>query len=183
VVYDAPSVRALTHLLFVLLVLPGVVACGGGGTKPATATTATTAALPALATRPAAAGEIVVRGEGSPASKGPYTFDGRYLVRFVQYAPEDPQLDFTGQTPFAAQLAVRPDDPRGAVKLFEDAAASGRRELEIHGRRNVEVTFGDFPWVLRFTPRSGGRAAHHQPSSSRSWAGRSSSSTLAIARV
>jgi hypothetical protein len=121
------------------------------GTAPPAA-----AAAPALATRPAAPGEFVVRGEASPATKGPYAFDGRYLVRFEQYAPEDAALDFSGQTPFQASLTPRAGDPRGATKLFTAARASGRRELEIHGRRYVEVSFGDFPYVLRFTPRAGG---------------------------
>ena len=44
-------------------------------------------------------------------------------------------------------------DPRGATALLDAARASGRRELEISGRRFVEVSFGDFPYVVRFTPR------------------------------
>jgi hypothetical protein len=114
------------------------------------------APAPALATRPAAPGEFVVRAEASPATHGPYAFDGRYLVRFEQYAPEDAALDFTGQTPFEASLTPREGDPRGATRLFSSARASGRRELEIRGRRFVEVSFGDFPYVVRFTPRPGG---------------------------
>lgn len=114
------------------------------------------APAPALATRPAAPGEFVVRAEGSPTTHGPYAFDGRYLVRFEQYAPEDPALDFAGQTPFQASLTPREGDPRGATQLFSSARSSGRRELEISGRRFVEVSFGDFPYVVRFTPRAGG---------------------------
>jgi hypothetical protein len=112
------------------------------------------AAAPALATRAAAAGEVVVRGEASPATHGPFTFAGRYRVRFEQYAPEDPRLDFAGETPFTAALTRRAGDARGAIKLFQDAAGSGARELEIRGRRYVDVSFGDFPYVLRFTPRA-----------------------------
>jgi hypothetical protein len=149
-------VRRPIPLCAVLLALPALAGCGadGGGAHARTTTATTTTALPALAARPAAAGEIVVRGEASPATHGPYALDGRYLVRFEQYAPEDPKLDFTAQTPFSAELTPRRDDPRGAVKLFEAAARSGRRELEIHGRRFVSVTFGDFPYAMRFTPRA-----------------------------
>ena len=130
--------------------------CGGDSSADRESTaTATAAAAPALATRPAARGEIVVRGEASPATHGPYAFAGRYLVRFEQYAPEDPQLDFSGQTPFAATLTAREGDPRGAIELFEEAEPSGERELEIRGRLYVDVSFGDFPYVLRFTPRTG----------------------------
>jgi hypothetical protein len=139
-------------LAFAVALLTG---CGGaGGHAPATTANPATAALPDLATRPPAAGEIVVRGDASPATHGPYALDGRYLVRFEQYAPEDPKLDFGAQTSFAAQLAPRRDDPRGAGKLFESAARSGRREVAIRGRYFVSVSFGDFPYVVRFTPRT-----------------------------
>lgn len=136
------------------LVVATLAGCGRADDGPATgAHTRPAAALPTLATRPAGPGEIVVRGEASPKTHGPYAFDGRYLVRFEQYAPEDPELDFTAQTPFSAELTPRRDDPRGAVKLVQAAARSGRAELEIHGRKFVSVTFGDFPYVMRFTPR------------------------------
>jgi hypothetical protein len=150
-------VRAVLHHAAVVLAVVALAGCGassgGDGATRSTRPQTTTAALPALATRPAGPGEIVLRGEASPNTHGPYAFDGRYLVRFEQYAPEDPKLDFTAQTPFSAQLAPRRDDPRGAVKLVEAAARSGRAEVEIHGRRFVDVTFGDFPYVVRFTPR------------------------------
>lgn len=94
-----------------------------------------------------------MRGESSPRTHGPYTFDGSYLVRFEQYAPEDAQLQFSAQTPFSAALTPREGDPRGAIRLFEAAARSGRRTLAIRGRHFVDVSFGDFPYVLRFTPR------------------------------
>ncbi|MGH2901235.1 MAG: hypothetical protein ACRDMZ_21340, partial [Solirubrobacteraceae bacterium] len=83
----------------------------------------------------------------------PYAFDGRYLVRFEQYAPEDAALDFGGQTPFTAALRVRPGGGRGATALFQSARASGRRALTVRGRYVIDVSFGDFPYVIRFTPR------------------------------
>ncbi|MDP2709757.1 MAG: hypothetical protein Q8O56_00940 [Solirubrobacteraceae bacterium] len=143
---------ALALLLVALAVLAG---CGNDdGPDATTSAPVRTATQPALATRPAGTGEIVVRGESSPAIHGPFTFEGRYLVRFEQYAPEDAALDFTSQVPFEATLTRREGDPRGAVALVEPAAArSGRRELTIDGRFHVDVSFGDFPYVLRFTPR------------------------------
>jgi hypothetical protein len=139
---------------FLLIALAPLAACGNdNGSSSSAATTATTATLPALASRKPAPGEIVVRGEASPATHGPYAFSGRYLVRFEQYAPEDPKLDFTSQTSFTASLVRHGGDPTGAIKLFEAAAATGRRELAIRGRYYVEVSFGDFPYVVRFTPR------------------------------
>jgi hypothetical protein len=136
-----------------LLLVLAVALLSGCGSESAGAPTTTTAVLPALATRPPAPGEIVLRGEASPATHGPYAFDGRYLVRFEQYAPEDPKLDFGVQTPFSAALQPRRDDPRGAIALLQSAARSGRRVLAIRGRYFVSVSFGDFPYVVRFTPR------------------------------
>lgn len=150
--------RLATHLVSVLLSVALLAGCGGAGADSNTvARTSSTprAPLPALATRPAAPGEIVARGETSPRTHGPYVFDGRYLVRFAQYAPEDAALDFSSQTPFSAELTPRRDDPRGAKKLISGAAATGRTELELHGRYFLSVDFGDFPYVVRFTPHSG----------------------------
>jgi hypothetical protein len=141
------------HLFFVLLAVLAIAGCGGDGGASSSATPATTTTLPALARSPRAAGEIVVSADASPLTRGPYAFDGRYLVRFEQYAPEDPRLDFASQTPFSAALAQSAGDAAGAVKLFEAADRTGRRELTIRGRYVVDVSFGDFPFVIRFTPR------------------------------
>jgi len=150
-----PQIPRLLLIAYALVVAPAAALLGGCGDGDSPATTATTStALPALASRPPARGEIVVRGDSSPATHGPYTFEGRYLVRFEQYAPEDPALDFSGQTPLTVGLQRRAGDPRGAIAVFESARRSGRRELEIRGRYFVDVSFGDFPYVIRFTPRS-----------------------------
>jgi hypothetical protein len=141
-------------LFFLLIACAALAGCGSDGGSSSTTVTATRTAVPALARRPPVAGEIVIRGEASPATHGPYEFNGRYLVRFEQYAPEDPQLDFGSQTPFSAALTRKQGDTTGAIKLFQAAAHSGRRELTIHGRYDVEVSFGDFPYALRFTPRA-----------------------------
>lgn len=131
-----------------------VAGCGGGdGSDRSQTASAGEAAIPALASRPPADGEIVVRGESSPRFHGPYTFDGRYVVRFEQYAPEDADLDFSVQTPFTAALQRREGDPTGGKELFVEAKRSGRRERTIRGRYFVEVSFGDFPYVIRVTPR------------------------------
>ncbi len=141
---------------FLLAALLGLAlaACGGDGDgdSPGRAATTAGATLPALARKPAQAGEILFKGEASPASHGPFSLDGRYVVRFEQVAPEDPRLDFSGQTPFTANL--RPAGSRAAgTKLFGAATASGRRELERSGRFVLDVSFGDFPYAVRFTPR------------------------------
>jgi hypothetical protein len=74
-------------------------------------------------------------------------------VRFAQYAPENPKIDFAGQTTFVATLGpARPGPGAKQIRLFRDAARSGERTLELTGRHTVEVSFGDFPYVLRFTP-------------------------------
>ena len=112
---------------------------------------------PALAKAPAKPGEILVQGQASPATHGPYELSGTYIARFVQYAPEDPRLDFAGQTPFVARLdphAESDDGGRRTVKLFESAAASGAATIRATGRLYLDVEFGDFPYVIRLTPKS-----------------------------
>lgn len=142
-------------LVLVPLVAHGLVACGGGeaGPRGTDAVRPKVTVLPALARAPAKAGEQVFSGESSPASHGPFELDGSYVVRFEQVAPEDPHTDFSTQTPFTAALARRANDPRGAVKLFGAARREGRRTLTIHGRYVLDVSFGDFPYAVRFTPR------------------------------
>ena len=109
----------------------------------------------ALLKAPKRAGEIIVRGDLSPASHGPYAFDGRYVVRFEQFAPEDPHVDFAAQTAFVATLDRRAEqDGPGSVRLFHAARRTGRRTLTLHGRLFVDVSFGDFPYAIRITPLS-----------------------------
>ena len=135
-------------------------ACGGGGGAAGGASTpsgggdgATTAATPALAKAPKRAGEIVVGGEASPASHGPFSFDGRYTVRFEQIAPEDPNLDFTGQTAFVAILDRHTQQAAtGTKRLFRTAARTGRTEVTARGQYWIDVEFGDFPYAIRLTP-------------------------------
>jgi hypothetical protein len=37
--------------------------------------------------------------------------------------------------------------------VYRGARAAGRTTVRLHGRYLVEVQFGDFPYVVRFTPR------------------------------
>ena len=136
-------------LLTALVTLAG---CGNGtvkGTPPPKAADAKVALLAA----PKRPGEVIVRGEASPASHGPFTFDGRYKVRFEQFAPEDPNVDFTTQTAFVAALDKHAEeDGDGSVRLFHAARRTSARTVTLHGRLFVDVTFGDFPYAIRFTP-------------------------------
>jgi hypothetical protein len=126
--------------------------CGGAATKPTPPPDPAKAKV-ALLQAPKRPGEIIVRGDLSPASHGPFTFNGRYLVRFEQFAPEDPHVDFSGQTAFVVALDrhAETDEP-GSVHLFRAARRTSRRTLTLRGRLFVDVTFGDFPYAIRFTP-------------------------------
>lgn len=131
-------------------------ACGGGGASSGGSSTVAGApppARPALARAPARSGEILVRADASPRSHGPFALDGRYVVRFEQVAPEDPELDFATQTAFVATLDRRPQQEGGdSVRLFRAAARTGRRTVTVKGRWYIDVSFGDFPYAIRLTP-------------------------------
>ena len=142
-----------------LLALPGLAAalagCGGddGRPKPGppTITTAAAAKLPPLARKPLESGELVFSGQSSPTSHGAFPLKGRYVVRFEQFASEDPHVDFAKETAFTARLRPASSTQSG-VKLFGAAAASGRTEITRRGRYDLDVTYGDFPYAVRFTP-------------------------------
>ena len=118
----------------------------GTGSVPNDSPTASKVALISAPRRP---GEIIVHGDASPATHGPFPLHGRYIARFQQYAPEDPHLDFGGETPFVAAL-VRGRDTRR--KLFRAATATGRTTITADGRWQIQVSFGDYPYVIRLTP-------------------------------
>jgi hypothetical protein len=138
-------------LIAALVLLAG---CGSEAAKPTRPPDPAKTKV-ALLQAPKRAGEIIVRGDLSPASHGPYGFDGRYVVRFEQFAPEDPNVDFTAQTAFVSTLDRNAEqDGPGSVKLFHAARRTGRKTLALHGKLFVDVSFGDFPYALRFTPVS-----------------------------
>src|SRR3954465_14478007 len=134
--------------LSIALVLVATAGCGADDPMSPRGPAALDAkARPALARAPLRPGEIVLRGEASPRVHRGVALHGTYLVRFQQYAPEDPRLDFAGEVPFVVEL-------RGParVRLFHAAAPRGARRVRLAGRYDVDVSFGDFPYVLRFTP-------------------------------
>jgi hypothetical protein len=96
---------------------------------------------------------IVVRGDYGPDEHGPFAFDGRYAVRFVQRGSG---VDFGAEVPFTAHLEQpAADGPGRRVRLFQAAARAGRTTVRARGRFRVVVDFGDSPYELRFT-RTGG---------------------------
>jgi hypothetical protein len=145
-----PRQPALTLFLAACL----LVGCGSDDDPaPPPTQEATRAAEPSWARAPSGAGEVVVRGEASPGSHGPFTFNGRYTVRFAQVAPENPRLDFRQETSFVARLDRNAEIPgSGSVRLFRVARATGQRRVRLNGRYFVDVEFGDYPYVIRFTP-------------------------------
>ena len=129
-----------------------VAGCGSSAPGPAT-TTGPSAPVPSLARAARQPGEILIRAEATPKTAGPFAFAGTYRVRFVQYAPEDPRLDFSAETPFVAALTR--NDGSTVRRLFRTASASGSRTVRLSGRYLVDASFGDYPFALRFT-RVGG---------------------------
>jgi len=148
------TVRWPAAIVLLVAALAGATACGGDGAS----TGGRSAVAPppahfAIARAPKRPGEILVRGEASPASHGPFALDGRYVARFEQAAPENPELDFAGQTAFVVTLDSKPEqDGAGTVRLFRAAARTGRRTVTLRGRLYIDVSFGDFPYAIRLTP-------------------------------
>jgi hypothetical protein len=148
------AVKWTRALVVLVAAVAGATACGGAGGSPGGAANDTVpAARPALARAPKRPGEILVRADASPASHGPFALDGRYVARFEQTAPEDPELDFAAQTAFVATLDRKPQqEGAGSVRLFRAAARTGRRTVTLRGRWYLDVSFGDFPYAIRLTP-------------------------------
>jgi hypothetical protein len=92
---------------------------------------------------------IVVRGDYGPDEHGPFPFDGRYDVRFVQRGAG---VDFGAEVPFTAHLEEpAAGDPGRRVRLFQAAARTGRTTVSARGRFRIVVDFGDSPYEVRFT--------------------------------
>ncbi|HWI74953.1 MAG TPA: hypothetical protein VNT55_23525 [Baekduia sp.] len=149
------SSRALPLALCAALALAATAGCGDDDSSAGGKPTGVAALKgdPALARTPKAPGEVLLRASASPRTHGPIALDGRYTVRFEQYAPEDPRTDFTAQTAFVADLQT--PSGRTAQRLFRAARATGTKTITAHGRFVVDVSFGDFPYVLRFSPAAG----------------------------
>jgi hypothetical protein len=147
-----PATPPLAALLGAAALAAAVAGCGDSSAASSRAPEGVAALKgdPTLARAPKRAGELLLRADASPRTHGPVALDGRYVVRFEQYAPEDPHLDFGSQTAFVADLQT--PDGRPVRRLFRAAAADGRTTITAHGRFLVDVSFGDFPYVVRFTP-------------------------------
>ena len=146
--------RTLPALIAAALI---VAACGGGGRRPGAPRRRPRATMRRRA-RPSPRRRSVParsssRARPPPPRTAPFTLDGRYIVRFEQIAPEDPNLDFTGQTAFVAVLARHTQQAdTGTKRLFRTAARTGRTEVTARGRYWIDVQFGDFPYAIRLTP-------------------------------
>jgi hypothetical protein len=151
----AVKMPAMRRALLVALLIGAITAgCGSSGAPPRpTTSTDGRQAGPALLQAPLRAGEIVIRGDATPKTAGPYRFAGTYRARFEQYAPEDPRLDFSGETAFVADLERTQGVP--AVRLFRAAASSGTRTVRLHGSYFVNASFGDYPFAIRLSPVRG----------------------------
>ena len=149
---DLTTIESVPHRVLLLAALAVLAGCGSNamkGTPPPKASSVKVALLAA----PKRPGEVIVRGDLSPATHGPYAFDGRYRVRFEQFAPEDPRMNFADQTAFVAMLDRHAgEDDSGSVRLFRAARRTSARTVTVHGRYFVDVNFGDFPYAMRFTP-------------------------------
>jgi hypothetical protein len=143
----------MRRALLVLLTGAVTAGCGSQGARPDPTTAGGRRAGPALLQASRRPGEIVIRGDATPKTAGPYRLAGTYRARFEQYAPEDPRLDFSGETAFVADLERTEGVP--AVRLFRAAARSGSRTVRLHGTYYVDASFGDYPFAIRLSPEHG----------------------------
>jgi hypothetical protein len=126
--------------------LVAVLALAGGCAEGRRTTVKT---VPADQRASTAGSAIVVRGDYGPAERGPFTFAGRYEVRFVQRGAG---VDFGAEVPFTAHLEQpAAGGPGKRVELFQAAARTGRTAITAHGRFRVVVDYGDSPFEIRFT--------------------------------
>lgn len=150
--YLRGAARAALSLAALLLVA-ALSACGGSAGQEAPSPAGPDApGAPSLLKREPAPGEVVIEAEASPRNHGPFALSGRYAVAFAQYAPEAPGRDFAGEVPFVAELRSASDPRARPLRLFHAAARRGARTIDLRGSYAVEVLFGDFPYVIRFTP-------------------------------
>lgn len=143
------------HFLAVIaasLALVGVAGCGGEQEEPPPAPGPDAPNAPALLTEPETDGEYLFSAGRSPRTFGPRPFKGRYSVRFAQYAPENPNVNFGDHIPFVAKILRVSGSGPPVRRLFREASKSGQTEVELDGRYVIEVSFGDFPFAVRFTP-------------------------------
>ncbi|HMT04806.1 MAG TPA: hypothetical protein PKD76_04600 [Solirubrobacterales bacterium] len=61
-------------------------------------------------------------------------------------------MDFSTKTIFVATLVKVSGSGPGEIPLFQEAARSGQTRVTADGSYEVDVSFGDFPFVIRFTP-------------------------------
>jgi hypothetical protein len=150
-----------TALLAAVLALAG---CGGERiiTQTVTRTVAVPTAVrsggaqPSLAKKAPGPGEVLVSGNTSPKTFGPYDFEpGTYTFQFQQTAPDAPGLDFTTDaSPFAVSINRKPRTTAPDSQLLVNSAeARGDNIVSLTGRYYIDVTSADHSYVLRFTPR------------------------------
>lgn len=139
---------------FLALALIGLTGCGSAGesTEPPPPAGVDAPNAPRLLVDPKSPGEFVFHADLSPESFGPVALKGSYEVRFAQYAPEDSDVDFSTQTIFVAKLIKVSGTGPEEVPLFQNAARSGKTHVTVDGSYEVDVSFGDFPFVIRLTP-------------------------------
>jgi hypothetical protein len=66
----------------------------------------------------------------------------------------DPHTDLTSATSFVTTLDREKEIAAdSSIPLFKAAKRTQSRRLRINGRYYVDATFGDYPYVIRFTPR------------------------------
>ncbi|MFL5884444.1 MAG: hypothetical protein ACJ77M_05190 [Thermoleophilaceae bacterium] len=156
--------RVVPPVALGIAVAAGLGACGSTHVLTQTVTQQVTApqvpkdvgSTPGLLRQARRPGEILVQGNTSPKSFGPYDFEpGLYTFRFEQYAPGISGIDFaTDASSITVALNRKPRVSAADSELLVNATQKqGDNNIYASGKYFVDVTSADYSYVLTFTRR------------------------------
>ena len=149
-----PRVLAAGRRAKALIVAIVLLAGCGSEAKPPTKPPDPAKSQVALLKAPKRPGEILLSAGTSPprrTARTPSTVATSCASSSSR--PRTPTSTSPPRRPSWRRLDRRPRwKARAACTLFHAASRTGRRTLALHGRLFVDVSFGDFPYAMRFTP-------------------------------
>jgi len=154
---DAPGPwRARSFVVEVTLIVSALLIFGCGGeaatttSDPQASEVSEPTGMPELAAKPKRRGEILIKGETSPTTYGPFSAAGPYNLRFEQYNPP-PGVSIGQLGPFVAST-VTESGGTPIDNLVSTTDPRGRYQVYLSGRFFIDVAVADAAYVIRLTP-------------------------------